>query len=352
MVSITIRSGTAEVTTAKEGRWYRSCRVARVSRQVRDGLRVRGSFHHHGNRTSRSELNGLLQGSLWSRALGDGSANRSTEGMLDFVKMDKYFPERLGGVVLVVCTIIVPAAGLFGEERSHPSLVDPSITKCTVCHSEVAQTHSEISASQGCLSCHTIIEKSGKTLLIVEGDHLPPRVHEPTATNASADRWLEQEGRGGVEPPKAPAEGSQPQPAANDLAAAGGVAEVPLSSSGSASAEGGTVHSGSPYEAGMREFNRGDFDSASAAWSLMLAENLDHFTLQVEVDTYFITVQSTIARYGDHSLYVLKKDNLYFVFSGLFATHAEANDALKMLPEPLQRGGAFPVAVRHIMPEN
>ena len=99
----------------------------------------------------------------------------------------------------------------------------------------------------------------------------------------------------------------------------------------------------------MREFNRGDFDSAFQTWSSMLADNPDHFTLQVEVDTYFITVQSTIARYGNHSLYVLKNDNLYFVYSGIFATLAEANDALSLLPEPLQRGGAFPVAVRTIV---
>lgn len=99
----------------------------------------------------------------------------------------------------------------------------------------------------------------------------------------------------------------------------------------------------------MREFNRGDFDSAYDAWSLMLADNPGHFTLQVEVDSYFISVQSTVARYGDHSLYVLKMDDLYFVFSGLFATLTEANTALKLLPEPLRRGGAFPVAVRQIV---
>jgi len=267
--------------------------------------------------------------------------------------MVHYFSNLLGGIVFVVCAVFLPAASLFGEERSHPSLVDPAITKCTVCHTTVASTHPGIAASQGCLSCHTLIEKSGKTLLIVEADSLPPGVDEPMARDHSVTEGFKREGGEGGAPPEETARGSQPSPPpADTAAAAASVVEHQPSSTVRTSEGEGAVRSGGSYRDGMQEFNRGDFDSAFQTWASMLADNPNHFTLQVEVDTYFITVQSTIARYGDHSLYVLKKDNLYFVFSGLFATLAEANDALKLLPEPLQRGGAFPVATRQLFPEN
>ncbi len=273
--------------------------------------------------------------------------------MLNSVEMVQYFSKVLGGAVLVVCTVFVPAAILFGEERSHPSLVDPAITKCTVCHTSVASTHPGIAASQGCLSCHTLIEKSGKTLLIVEANSLPPGVDEPMARNGSANGAFKQEGGEGGAPPEETVRPSQPSPPpADTAAAAASVVEHQPSSTVRTSEGGGTVRSGGSYDDGMQEFNRGDFDSAFQTWSSMLADNRDHFTLQVEVNTYFITVQSTIARYGDHSLYVLKKADLYVVFSGLFSTLAEAKEALKLLPEPLQRGGAFPVAARQIVPEN
>ena len=250
--------------------------------------------------------------------------------------------------MFVVCSVFVPAVSLFGEERPHPSLVDPAITKCTVCHTAVASTHPGIAASQGCLSCHTLIEKSGKTFLIVEANRQPLAVDEPVARSGSANEGLRQEGVEDVAPPKATAAGSQQHPTVDAAAVAAGVAEQPPSSIDSASAGGGAARSSDTYEIGRREFNRGDFDSAFGTWSMMLANNPDLFTLQVEVDSYFISAQSTMARYGDHSLYVLKKDDLYFVFSGLFSTFTEANEALKLLPEPLRRGGAFPVAVRQI----
>ena len=310
-------------------------------------------------------VNCVLPSFIWSRVRrstsgwfsfesnGDGPANQATEGMLNSVEMVQYFSRLLGGIVLVVCSVFVPAVSLFGEERSHPSLVDPAITKCTVCHTPVASTHPGIAASQGCLSCHTLIEKSGKTLLIAEANSLPPGVDEPMAMNGSANGAFKQEGAEGDAPLDETVRGSQPSPPpAETAAAAASVVEHQPSSTVRTSEGEGTVRSGGSYGDGMQEFNRGDFDSAFQTWSSMLADNPDHFTLQVEVDTYFITVQSTIARYGNHSLYVLKNDNLYFVFSGLFATLAEANDALKSLPEPLQRGGAFPVSVRRIeLPE-
>ena len=269
--------------------------------------------------------------------------------MINSVEMLYSFSNLLRGFVFVVCAVFLPAASLFGEERSHPSLVDPAITKCTVCHTTVAASHPETAASQGCLSCHTLIEKSGKTFLIVEANRQPLGVDEPSTRTGSASEGFKPEGVEGVAPPKATAGGAQPPPAVDAAAVAAIVAEHPPTSKGGASAGGGAARSGDSYEIGRREFNRGDFDSAFGTWSMMLADNPDHFTLQVEVDSYFISVQSTVARYGDHSLYVLKMDDLYFVFSGLFATLTEANKALKLLPEPLRRGGAFPVAVRQIV---
>ena len=251
--------------------------------------------------------------------------------------------------MFVVCSVFVPAVSLFGEERPHPSLVDPANTKCTVCHTAVASTHPGIAASQGCLSCHTLIEKSGKTFFIVEANLQSLAVDEPVARSGSANEGLQPGGLEDVAPPKATAAGSQQHPTVDAAAVAAVVAEQPPSSIDSASAGGSAARSGGSIEDGMREFNRGDFDSASDAWSSMLADNPDHFTLQVEVDTYLISAQSTIARYGDHSLYMLRKDDLYFVFSGLFGTITEAEEALKSLPEPLRRGGAFPIAVRQIV---
>ncbi len=106
------------------------------------------------------------------------------------------------------------------------------------------------------------------------------------------------------------------------------------------------------FAEGMAAFNRADFDSAFDTWWLMLNERPDHFVLQVEMDTYLVSAQSTIARYGDHSLYVVKKDDRYWVLSGLFATRAKATEALRLLPKPLRQGGAFPIAVRQIVPQN
>ena len=270
-------------------------------------------------------------------------------GMINSVEMDQPFSILLRGVVFVVCAGLLPAASVLGEERSHPSLVDPTITKCTVCHTEVAETHSGIAASQGCLSCHTLIEKSGKTILIVEANRQLLGVDETSTRTGSSNEGFKPEGAEGVAPPKATAGGPQPTPAVDVAAAAVSAAQQSSSLNAKASAGGGAARSSDTYEIGRREFNRGDFDSAIGAWSMMIADNPDLFTLQVEVDSYFISVQSTIARYGDHSLFVLKKDDLFVVFSGLFATLTEANEALKLLPEPLRRGGAFPIAVRQIV---
>ena len=105
------------------------------------------------------------------------------------------------------------------------------------------------------------------------------------------------------------------------------------------------------YAEGKVAFSKGEFDTAFQTWRSMLADKLDHFVVQVEVDTYLETAQSTMAEYGNHSLYVLKKDELYWVFSGFYPTMAQAAEALQSLPEPLRRGGAFPVSVRQILPQ-
>jgi len=233
------------------------------------------------------------------------------------------------GVVLVVGTIVVPASVLSGEERRHPSLVDPATTKCTVCHMNVGgPTHTEAISSRICLSCHTFVMRSKKTFLIVEDSQQSrdvDAVQVPVKTGAGV-ALARPTPPAAVPPPAGPPEGQDP---------------VIVSGDGD--------DSGDLYAEGMTAFNRAEFDRAYDTWRLMLTDKPDHFALQIEVDTYFVSVQSTIARYGDHSLYVVKKDDLYWVFSGLFATRAKAIEALKLLPEPLRRNGAFPVAVRQIL---
>ena len=253
------------------------------------------------------------------------------------------------GIALVVCAVFLPATGIFGEELSHPSLIDPAITKCAVCHPTDVSTHPEIAEAQRCLECHTLIEKSGRTFVVVDSNRQVQRVDQPSPATESVSGGIRQEGGHGGVPLNSTAGGDQPFPAVVAAAPTASLAEQTPPSKGSSSAGGGSARSGGSIESGMREFNRGDFDSAFRAWSLMLASYPDHFTLQVEVDTYLISAQSTIARYGDHSLYMLRKDDLYFVFSGLFGTITEAEEALKSLPEPLRRGGAFPIAVRQIV---
>ena len=284
-----------------------------------------------------------------------------TGRMLNSLKMAQHCSSLPRDIVLVAGMIVVSASVLSGKELSHPSLVDPAITKCTVCHTNVGATHPEGVLGQDCLSCHTLVKRSKKTFLIVEDsqqstDMVAMQVPEETGVGETERRESDT-----PVPPIPRSAPSDPPPAetvAKVAVARPAASAPPLPPTGSperrdpAIVSGDADDTGHLYAEGMAAFNRADFDSAFHIWWLMLNERPDHFVLQVEMDTYLVSAQSTIARYGDHSLYVVKKDDRYWVLSGLFATRAKAIEALKLLPGPLRQGGAFPIAVRQIVPQH
>jgi hypothetical protein len=281
--------------------------------------------------------------------------------MLNSLKIAQNRSSLLRGIVLVAGMIVVSASVLSGKELSHPSLVDPAITKCTVCHTNVGATHPEGVLGQDCLSCHTLVKRSKKTFLIVEDSH---QSTDNVAMQVPVETGVVETERRERDTPVPPTTGSarsDPPPVetvATVAVARPAASAPPLPPTGSPERQDPAIVSsdaddtGHLYVEGMAAFNRADFDSAFYTWWLMLNERPDHFVLQVEMDTYLVSAQSTIARYGDHSLYVVKMDDRYWVLSGLFATRAEAIEALRLLPGPLRQGGAFPIAVRQIVPQH
>ena len=266
----------------------------------------------------------------------------------------------LRGIILVAGMVVVSASAISGEELSHPSLVDPAITKCTVCHTSLGATHFGGVSGQDCLSCHTFVMKSKKTFLIVEDSQQSRDRDDMQAPVETGVGDIKQGENDTPAPPKTDAARSDPPPV--DMVAEVAVVRPtpsaptlpptgPSEMQDPAIVSGDADDTGHLYAEGMAAFNRADFDSAFHIWWLMLNERPDHFVLQVEMDTYLVSAQSTIARYGDHSLYVVKKDDRYWVLSGLFATRAKAIEALKLLPGPLRQGGAFPIVVRQIVPQ-
>ena len=280
--------------------------------------------------------------------------------MLNSPKMAQHRSSLLRGIVLVAGMIVVSAPVLSGKELSHPSLVDPAITKCTVCHTNVGATHPEGVLGQDCLSCHTLVKRSKKTFLIVEDGQQPTgtvAMQVPVETGVGETERRESDTLVAPDTRSARSESPPVETVATVTVARPATSAPPLPPTGSperqdpALVSGDADDTGHLFAEGMAAFNRADFDSAFDTWWLMLNERPDHFVLQVEMDTYLVSAQSTIARYGDHSLYVVKKDDRYWVLSGLFATRAKAIEALKLLPRPLRQGGAFPIAVSQIVPQ-
>lgn len=274
----------------------------------------------------------------------------SDDRVVELPKMTCARFRLFGAVTGIFVAISFLPSSLSGEERPHPSVVDPAITRCAVCHSSLASNHPENTASD-CLSCHTFLERAGKTVVAVDTDRAFQGTEVPPPTTGPSASDTGRVGMGSVAHLEATAQRTPTRLAAETATVAESAKESRLSAS--------PPPDGSPpsneisvaddlYAKGMWAFNRGEIDRAIDTWSLMLADRLDHFVLQVEVDTYLVSAQSTMARYGKHSLYVLRKDDMYWVFSGLFETREAAVDALKMLPEPLRRGGAFPITVRQI----
>jgi hypothetical protein len=278
--------------------------------------------------------------------------------MLNFLAMAPRFSGIFIGIVLVVGMIVVSASVLFGEERPHPSLVDPAITKCTVCHTSLGAAHTEGASNEDCLTCHTFLMRSRKTFLIVEQRQQAEELDDLQRGDRPGIEGAQRGASDTSVPRDAGAARSDP-PAVESVAVPAGdhassaAAALPPTSPPARQdptlASGDAASTGQIYAEGLAAFNRSDFDHAFNTWRAMLNGSPDHYALQVEVDSLFVSAQSTVARYGDHSLFVVKKDDLYWVFSGLFTTQEIAIEALKLLPGPLRQGGAFPIKVSEIM---
>ena len=279
-------------------------------------------------------------------------------GTLISLVMARKLPCLLRGIVLVVGAILIPVSTLSAGERSHPSLVDPAITKCTVCHTSLGATHTGVPSSEGCLTCHTFVKRSEKTYLVVEESRQPAGTNDLQEPEESGVGGIKRQDDDIAVPPDTGAARSE-APSVETIAVIAGEKTTPSgtdlpSTSPSAGQESLIVSDDSAstwklYAEGMAAFDSADFDRAFGTWWQMLSSRPDHWAVQVELDTYLVSAQSTLARYREHSLYVVKKDDFHWVLSGLFATRAEAIEALRSLPAPLRKGGAFPIEVREIM---
>jgi len=250
----------------------------------------------------------------------------------------------------IVGIAVVGAAVASGNERPHPTLVDPATTRCTVCHTTVATTHvDEATRGRPCLDCHAFNETHDGTSLTAQ------------AAGANVVR--------SVAPEPAPDRAQTSTPPDNTAVAAGAVGGAPSEAPAEAPPMAGSPTAGSPtsaatapiaagpasdrtqqlYVDGLQAFNRGRFDEAFDTWRVMLVGNPDAWVLQVEIDSLITSAQSTLARYGDHGPYVVPKGDLHYVLSGVFASENAAGAALRDLPQPLRSGGAFPIRAREIL---
>lgn len=234
------------------------------------------------------------------------------------------------------------------QDRPHPTLVDAATTRCTVCHSAVAATHvGEEIRGRPCLDCHAFnatrdgtsltAQAAGATVVrpadAVTGpqvDHTSPRP-DTTPVVESA----------GTQPTSAVPPASGPSGSATSAPAAAAVAPFTPGAAGDRTRQ--------LYLDGLHAFNRGRFEEAFETWRVMLAGNSGSWVLQVEIDSLLTSVQSTLARYGDHGLYVVKKGDLHYVLSGVYGSSGDAVNALRDLPEALRSGGAFPIEIREIL---
>ena len=226
------------------------------------------------------------------------------------------------------------------QDRAHPSLVDPATTKCIVCHADVETTHQTDVEPTGCLDCHTFISRHGESFLIDGGgtptDSVVSAATEPIVRATDSDKGMK------AAVPRAD----------RDQAPSGSEPMRADSSSVRASDTASWIddRSRNLYLSGMNAFQRQRYEEAFETWETMITNDRRLFTIQVEVDSYLTTAQSTIARFGANSLYVVRIKGLYFVLSGLFSDRSEAARALNLLPEPLRRGGAFPTRVEALVP--
>ena len=74
----------------------------------------------------------------------------------------------------------------FGQEKQHPSLVDPATARCETCHAEPLQGNIHPIVKEGCNNCHTLEKKGERTVVspVLEGNKLCATCHQEQAQRA------------------------------------------------------------------------------------------------------------------------------------------------------------------------
>ena len=233
-------------------------------------------------------------------------------------------------VTLFFGVVNLSLCSLQAEDLLHPTLVVPATTKCAVCHGELEATHDQEALEQGCLACHSFVSKANNTYLLEGADRrgvASPGDDDVPSSGSVAGSDAKDLPRDLT--PSSPPTRTESIPVGPGAPAIGGAGDL--------------------YAEGLAAFRRRDFEQALASWQTML-EGADRlYTLQVAVNRYLVSAQDAIETYVAHSLFVVPKDDQYYVLAGLFSTRAEAARALDLLPELLQRGGAFPIAVKDLV---
>jgi len=241
----------------------------------------------------------------------------------DIVRIGIRFTLFFGVVMLSPCRL---QAG----ELLHPTLVVPATTRCTVCHGELEATHDQEALEQSCLGCHSFVSKANNTYLLEGTDRrgVAPLVDDDLQSSGSVAGSEEKDLPRDRTPSSTPAR-TESIPAGASAPVMGGEGDL--------------------YAEGLAAFRRGNFELALVSWQTMLEGAGEPYTLQIAVNRYLVSAQDAIESFSAHLLFVVPKDDQYYVLAGLFSTRAEAARALARLPEPLRRGGAFAVAVKDLV---
>lgn len=260
----------------------------------------------------------------------------------------------------IVAGAVLVAFVAEADQRPHPTLIDPTTTACRVCHTTVEATHADGLRARACLDCHAFSASLNRTFLTTDA---APQAAAPASAQVDNGR-VEAEvpavaapaagaagdpspGRPPDEPSPVDPEAPLPHAPNAVTSAAPSQTEAVVQATPVADAIGN--RSSQLYSDGLRAFRQSDFDDAFETWRLMLAGNPDAVVLQVEVDTYLESARSTLARFDDHGLYVVKKDGLHYVLAGVFGSEDEAFEGLRRLPSDLRSAGAFPIEARAIL---
>jgi hypothetical protein len=238
------------------------------------------------------------------------------------------------------------------DEHPHPTLVDAATTRCTVCHTTVATTHvGEEMRGRPCLDCHAFNDTRDGTSLTTEAAGATVLRSADASSGPEGDRTSSPRVATTVDAGTASRAGTRPATAAPPESSPSAAAPpAPESAEVAPTVVDPTVdRTRQLYVDGLHAFNGGRFDDAFETWRVMLAGNPGSWVLQVEIDSLITSAQSTLARFGDHGLYVVKKDGLHYVLSGVHGSKQDAVNALRVLPQALRSGGAFPIEAREIL---